>query len=216
MSSASDTSAAKTSSSTSRALPSLLLLVLINLFNYVDRQILAAVEKPISEELHISKAQTGQLYSAFLISYMVLSPLFGVLADRMQRWVIIGIGVILWSLASGGSGLANTFYFLFATRCFIGVGEAAYGPVAPTIISDLYPVASRGKVLAFFYAAIPIGSAIGYIIGGYFSDHWHHAFFSTLPPGILLGIWCFFMPEPRRRAGEKPHKPRMADYLKLV
>src|SRR4051794_10461345 len=188
MSSVTDSHASQKTTSNSLAWISLLVLVLINLLNYVDRQILAAVEKPISEEMGISKAQTGQLYSAFLISYMVLSPLFGVLADRMQRWVIIGIGVTLWSLASGGSGLAHSFYFLLATRCFIGVGEAAYGPVAPTIISDLYPVKSRGKVLAIFYSAIPIGSAIGYMIGGYFSDHWHHAFFWTLPPGILMGV----------------------------
>jgi MFS family permease len=197
---------------------SLALLLLINLFNYVDRQILAAVEKPISEELSLSKTQTGQLYSAFLISYMLLSPLFGVLGDRMRRWAIIGIGVLMWSLASGGSGLANTYLFLLGMRCLIGVGEAAYGPVAPTIISDLFPVKARGKVMAAFYAAIPVGSACGYAIGGFFSDHWHRAFFSTLPPGIILGLLCFFMPEPKRVGSPDaaPHKPRAADYLALV
>src|ERR1043165_5227549 len=137
MSSASDTSAAKTSSSNSLAWKPMALLIGINLLNYVDRQILSAVEKPISDEMGLSKAQTGQLSSAFLISYLLLSPLFGVLADRMQRWVIIGIGVAVWSLASGGSGLAHAFGILLVARCFIGVGEAAYGPVAPTIISDL-------------------------------------------------------------------------------
>lgn len=196
----------------------LMLLIAINLFNYVDRQILAAVEKPISEELGLSKANTGTLYSAFLVSYMLLSPLFGILADRMRRWAIIGIGVIVWSLASGGSGLAQTYGVLLLTRCLIGVGEAAYGPVAPTVISDLYPVEKRGKVMSWFYVAIPIGSALGYAIGGLFSSHWHWAFFATLPPGILLGVLCFFMPEPRRLSGASnvPQKPRLSDYTSLL
>ena len=76
----------------------------------------------------------------------------------MSRWLLIGVGVALWSLASGASGLAWSFSALFALRCLIGVGEAAYGPVAPTIISDLYPLAIRGRVLAWFYAAIPVGT----------------------------------------------------------
>src|SRR3954463_1156549 len=84
----------------------LILLLGINLFNYVDRYILAALEDPISKEFGASKAQMGWLVTAFLLTYMVVSPLFGWLADRMPRWALIGVGVILWSLASGGSGLA--------------------------------------------------------------------------------------------------------------
>src|SRR5688572_56989 len=118
----------------------LVLLLLINLMNYVDRQILSAVELPIGKEFGVSPAATGWLATAFLMSYMVFSPLFGVLADRMSRWVIIGVGVILWSLASGGSGAVQTFTLLIIMRLLIGVGEAAYGPVAPTIIADFYPV----------------------------------------------------------------------------
>src|SRR3954470_20607231 len=119
---------------------SLVLLLLINLLNYVDRQILAAVEKPIAAEYHVSAADTGWLVPAFMFAYMIFSPLFGVLADRMRRWAIIGIGVIVWSLASGGTGAMPTFGLLVVMRLMIGIGEAAYGPVAPTIIADLYPV----------------------------------------------------------------------------
>ncbi len=201
-----------------RARTALVLLLAINLFNYVDRQILAALEKPIADDLGASMGQMGRLVFAFLISYMLLSPVFGILADRFRRWVIIGVGVIFWSLASGGSGLASTYGMLLLMRCLLGVGEAAYGPVAPTIIADLYPIEKRGKVLAWFYAAIPVGSALGYTIGGLFSAHWHWAFFCTVPPGIVLGIWCFFMPEPKRQliGGTKPHKPTPADYLRLL
>ncbi len=191
-------------------------LVLINLFNYIDRQVLAAVEPKISKEFFPAKLnpQTGiveqprdapiwmgVLSSAFLITYMAAAPLFGWLANRMRRWILVGIGVLLWSLASGGSGLAQTYLIMLLTRCFVGVGEAVYGPVAPTMISDLYPVKRRGQVMSWFYAAIPVGSALGYALGDlatHFSGQWRTAFYMVVPPGLLLGLWCFLMPEPRR------------------
>lgn len=196
----------------------LVLLLLINLMNYVDRQILAAVEKPISEEFGVTAAATGWLATAFLLAYMVFSPVFGVMADRVRRWAIVGVGVILWSLASGGSGAVSTFSMLVLMRLLIGVGEAAYGPVAPTLIADLYPVNIRGRVLAWFYAAIPVGSALGYVIGGLFHDHWHWAFYITVPPGIVLGVWCFFMKEPQRGLADavKPPRATWADYKALL
>jgi MFS family permease len=114
----------------------LVLLLSINLFNYIDRYLIAALVKPIRDELHASDAAMGWLMTAFLLTYMCISPLFGWLADRINRWVLIGIGVAIWSLASGGSGLAKGYLFLLIMRCLIGVGEGAYGPVAPTIIAD--------------------------------------------------------------------------------
>jgi MFS family permease len=101
-------------------------------------------------------------------------------------------------------------------RLLIGIGEAAYGPVAPTIISDLYPVERRGKVLSWFYAAIPVGSALGYVIGGVMHEHWHWAFYATVPPGILLGVWCFFMPEPKREGASSVQRATVQDYLHLL
>src|SRR4051812_33201186 len=206
----------------SRARSALILLLSINLFNYVDRQVLAAVEDPIRNEFHATKAMTGFLGTAFILSYMILSPLFGFLADRFRRWLLIAVGVILWSLASGASGLASTFALLLITRCFVGVGEAAYGPVAPTIISDLYPQSRRGAVLAWFYMAIPVGSALGYILGGYVGGHWgwRYAFYVVVPPGILLGLITLFMPEPPRGASDNvttSHHgpPRLKDIIAL-
>ncbi|MBC7782726.1 MAG: MFS transporter [Burkholderiales bacterium] len=178
----------------------LILLLAINLFNYVDRSILYSLTSTIQKEFGTTNRAMGLLVTAFLVTYMLIAPVFGWLGDRWRRWVLIGIGVILWSLASGGSGLATSYGMLLLMRCLIGVGEAAYGPVAPTLISDLYPVASRGKVLAWFYAAIPVGSAIGYMLGGLFAQpgRWHWAFLLTVPPGILLGVLCFVMREPQR------------------
>src|SRR6185436_4410286 len=111
------------------------------------------------------------------------------------------VGVMLWSLASGASGLATSFLVLLLTRCCVGVGEAAYGPVAPGIIADLYPVSRRGSVLAWFYVAIPVGSALGFVLGGLLAATawgWRGAFLVVVAPGLLLGLWCFRMPEPRR------------------
>jgi MFS family permease len=200
---------------------SLVLLLAINLFNYVDRSILYSLYAPISKEFGASDFAMGWLVTGFLVTYMLISPVFGWLADRTSRWLLIGIGVILWSLASGGSGLARTYAMMLVMRCLIGIGEAAYGPVAPTLISDLYPVAVRGKVLAWFYAAIPVGSAVGYILGGMFAQpgKWHYAFLLTIPPGVILGIWCFFMREPARGGADAAtahRKATWADYKKLL
>jgi len=183
------------------------LLLGINLFNYIDRQVLAALLTPIEEHFLPEGDENngfllGLLASAFLVSYMIFAPLFGWLADRMSRWWLIGLGVIIWSAASGGSGLAGLwagmlgFWVLLATRCFVGIGEAAYGPAAPAVLSDLFPVRIRGQVMAWFYVAIPVGSALGYALGGV--GGWPWAFYLVVPPGLLLGLLCFFMPEPAR------------------
>jgi MFS family permease len=223
----------------------LLLLLSINLFNYIDRQVLAANLTAIEEQLlppggADNGERLGNLAMAFMLSYMVFAPLFGWLADHLPRWRLVGIGVILWSLASGASGLAGTFAsqaglpaslppalrvvvgtfgFLLLTRCFVGIGEAAYGPVAPTLISDLYPIKVRGSVLSWFYAAIPVGSALGYALGGVAG--WPWAFYLVVPPGLLLGVWCFCMPEPPpgqadMGPGASVRRARLVDYLVLL
>lgn len=183
----------------------LILLLAINLFNYIDRQVLAAVLPKIEQTFvpddPFAKTKMGWLTTAFLVSYMVLAPVFGWLGDRMSRWLLVSTGVILWSIASGASGLAETYFLLLATRCFVGVGEAAYGPTAPTLISDMYPIKMRGRVLAWFYMAIPVGGALGYVLGGAMADTalgWRWAFYLVVPPGLLLGLLCMAHREPAR------------------
>src|SRR6202022_2819761 len=114
---------------------------------------------------------TGLLPFAFIVTYMIAAPALGWLADRFSRWVIIGTAVIFWSLACAASGFAATIAALFITRIFVGIGEGAYGPAGPPIISDLFPIATRGRILAIFFAAIPVGSALGYALGGLISIH---------------------------------------------
>ena len=99
----------------------------------------------------------------------------------------------------------GSYAFLALTRCMVGVGEAAYGPIAPTILSDLYPEKSRGMIMSIFYGAIPVGSALGYAFGGIAG--WPNAFYWVIPPGILLGVLCFMMPAPEIGAQELSHLP---------
>ena len=230
----------------------LVLLLLINLFNYIDRYVLAAVVPylrtaffPAGEAatVHVApslvdrflewfqqafgftpaNALIGALSMAFMVTYMVAAPLFGRLAERRSRWKLISVGVILWSIASGGSGLAATFGVLLLTRCFVGIGEAAYGPVAPAVISDFYPVKVRGQVLAWFYMAIPVGSALGFVLGEQVAKGfgWRWAFYVVVVPGILLGIWALFMREPGRGQADQitttaRQKVQWSDYLVLA
>ncbi|HZZ72201.1 MAG TPA: MFS transporter [Pirellulales bacterium] len=179
------------------------LLLLLNLLNYIDRQVVSAVLWQIKGDFQASDTAVGALTTVFLLSYMCAAPLFGWLAEWLRRWTIVGIGVLIWSLASGASGLATSIGMLLFTRVWLGIGEAAYGPSAPTIIADLFPIERRGRVLAFFYAAIPVGSALGFLLGGLILKSglsWHWAFLVVAPPGLVLGLIAFFMREPSRGA----------------
>src|SRR5256884_5837494 len=209
----------------SGARTALFLLLAINLFNYIDRQILAALEPDIRGTFFAANdvnamTKTGLLGDAFSVTYLVSAPTLGRLADRFSRWIIIGSAVILWSVASGGSGLAATFAILFATRICVGIGEGGYGPAAPTILADLFPIEARGRVMAIFYAAIPVGSALGYVIGGLVGARfgWRWAFYLVTPPGLLLGLLCFWQRDPRVSAhqlAQESLRRKLRDYVAL-
>jgi len=209
-----------------RARASLLLLLVINLFNYIDRYILAAVEPRIRKEFFAPDSEhanfwMGTLATAFLVSYMLAAPIFGWLGDRINRWAIVGAGVLVWSLASGASGLAATFAILLTTRVFVGIGEAAYGPIAPTIISDMYPVERRGSVLAWFYMAMPVGTAIGFALGGFVAsvtDSWRWPFYVVVAPGLVLCVLSLLRKDPPRGSADPSaarRRPTAADYAQL-
>ncbi len=175
------------------------LLLLMNLLNYIDRQMLAAVEPPLSKEFGLDEGKTGLLASAFLYAYMLGAPILGRLSERVSRWTIIGASVLVWSLASGWTGLAYSYTVLVISRIAVGFGEAGYGPAAPALIADYYPVEKRGRIMALFYMAIPVGSALGYVIGGKINDlwGWRHAFHLAVIPGLILAVICFRMKDPR-------------------
>jgi MFS family permease len=204
------------------AMRALALLLGLNLLCYLDRYILAAVEPEIRREFFgfedpNAMAKTGTLATAFLVSYMILAPLFGWLADKHSRWAIIAAGAAIWSLATAGSGWAPTFGMLLAARILVGAGEAAYGPAAPTLLSDLFSPARLGLVLAWFFAAIPFGSAVGYLFGGAISGAfgWRAPFQFAAIPGLVLAGLCLLMKD-KRSAGTAKHRATIEDYRGLL
>jgi MFS family permease len=176
----------------------------VNFLNYIDRYVIAAVLPLIQREFQLDDARAGYVLSMFVLVYMAASPFTGVMGDRWPRRYLVGSGVLLWSVATIATGLATTYHHLLIARSFIGVGEAGFGAVSPTIISDLFPRERRGRVLSFFFVAIPVGSALGYILGGAvgMSQGWRAACFLAGAPGLLLGLLAFRMYEPARGQGD--------------
>ncbi|MBA2241339.1 MAG: MFS transporter [Chthoniobacterales bacterium] len=202
----------------------LALLLGINLFNYIDRYILAAVEPNIRATFFApgdpsAMAMTGSLATAFLVTYMLSAPALSWLIDRYSRWMIVGLCVLLWSVATAASGLAATFALLFMSRIFIGIGEGGYGPAGPAILSDYFPVQTRGRVMAVFCCAIPVGSALGYVLGGLINAQygWRWAFYLVALPGVILGLSCFLIRDPRMKETRETRKRAgKQDYLTLL
>jgi MFS family permease len=178
----------------------------INLFNYLDRQVLPAVLTPLKQELHLSDSALGTLLSAFMLGYFLTAPFFGYLGDRMSRKALIAGGVLVWSVGTALSGWAPNLVLLILFRVLVGLGEASYGTISPGWIADLYPPAQRNLRISIFYVAIPVGSALGYIVGGIMGAHfgWRTAFLWAGAPGLLLALGLLFLREPERGASEAP------------
>ena len=187
--------------------PYLILAVLsgLNLVNYLDRYIVAAVGPKLSEELGLSDSRFGFVVTAFMIGYFATSPMFGMLGDRLPRRGLIALGVAVWSLATAASGLAQSFAAMIAARVVVGVGEASYATLAPTIIDDLAAPEKKNRWLAIFYVAIPVGSALGYLAGGQLEHAfgWRSAFFIAGGPGLALALLAFAIEEPARTVRAK-------------
>ena len=200
----------------------LCILTGLNLFNYLDRYVLSAVLTPLQDELHINNGQAGRLVTAFMIGYFVTSPIFGWLGDRFPRkWLIAG-GILVWSLGTMLTGFAPTYVSMILFRVLVGLGEASYATVSPSLISDSYPPERRNNAITIFYVAIPVGAALGTIIGGYIAMHWgwRHAFIWAGAPGLLLALVLLPFAEPRRgqaegRTSEASQKPTVGDIAKL-
>ncbi|MGZ3660780.1 MAG: MFS transporter, partial [Bdellovibrionota bacterium] len=180
----------------------LVFLTLINLFNYLDRYILVALSPAIKRDLHLSDTAVGFLTTAFMFSYFLIAPVFGWLGDRKPRLRLMSLGVGLWSVATAVSGLGTSAFHLLTARLFVGVGEAAYGSISPSVLRDLFPKEKSGKIFAIFYMAIPVGSALGFLLGGALEKGvgWRSAFFVAGVPGLLLALGLLLLTEPKRGA----------------
>jgi len=172
----------------------------LNMLNYLDRYVMSAVLTPMQKELRLTDGDAGWAASAFMLGYFVSAPLFGYLGDRFPRRFLMPGGVLVWSLATAGSGLAHSFAHLFAIRMVVGVGEACFVTMGPSWISDVFAATKRNTALTLFYVAIPFGSAIGFTIGGWFAQHgdWRGAFIYAGLPGVLLALSLLLLREPQR------------------
>lgn len=186
------------------------MLTAVNLICYLDRYIIAAAAPRIQSEFMLNNAQTGTFMSMFMIGYILTSPIFGYYGDRKSRPILMAVGVLLWSLATLWSGLANNFFTLLVARAMVGVGEASFATLSPPFIRDSLKDESKiNRVLGFFYTSIPIGAALGYIWGGWMADqgHWRWAFYLGAVPGFLLTYSVWVMAEPSHRARQTSHLP---------
>src|SRR5215813_1577538 len=182
-------------------------LTTLNLLNYLDRYVSAATLPLILTDLAITDAQGGLLQSLFIIAYALACGPAGWLGDSGRRLRLVASGVFVWSVATVASGLAPTYGWLLLARAIIGIGEASYAVVTPSILSDCYPAERRAPVLGIFYAAMPIGAALGYIVGGLVgaSHGWRAAFFVAGAPGAVLAFLLLFLTEPARGALDAVH-----------
>jgi len=173
----------------------------VNLLNYIDRYIPAGALPLILATFSVSDTKGGLLQSLFMFPYAIVSPLAGALGDRRRRFGVAGAGVLIWSVATFASGLAPTFALLMVARVIIGIGEASYSVVTPPLLADYYPPSKRTGVLTIFYAALPMGSALGFVVGGVLGTHlgWRAAFFVAGVPGLLLAVALLAFRDPPRR-----------------
>lgn len=177
-----------------------IVLTAMNLLNYIDRYVPSAVKDLFKKDLGFTDVQTSLPLTAFVIVYMLTSPVFGSLADRWSRKALIAAGVALWSLATAGAALATGFVSFMIARSLVGVGEAAYATISPSLISDYYPPERRNRILTFFYVAIPVGAALGFTLGGLVGHAygWRTAFLVCGLPGLLAAGLVLLIKEPRR------------------
>jgi multidrug resistance protein len=178
----------------------LFLLTLLNFLNYIDRSILFAVQPQVQAEFHISDSQIGLLTTAFFWGYMLFAPLAGRLADRAARKYIMAAGAIIWSVATLLTAVTHSYNMLLIRHTIVGIGEATFVTITPAFVSDLFEEHKRGRIMAVFYVAIPVGTAIGYLLGGALghAHGWRMPFYVCSAPGVLLGLLLLFVPEPVR------------------
>src|SRR3954451_5088103 len=195
----------------------------MNLLNYIDRYSFFAVGTQIKRDLAIDDKWYGVLGGSFMIVYTIISPLMGWLGDRYNRRMLLAGGVGLWSLATVGTAFSTDFYHMFFWRALLGVGEASYGVIAPALLADIFAVEKRGRAMGIYYLALPIGTALGFIIAGRVASHWGWpaVFFVVGLPGLLAAVAGLVITDPGRGASEgktyaaKADRPRLRDYASL-
>lgn len=199
--------------------PGWLLFILtgLNLFNYLDRSVLSSVLPNLQHDLGLDDNQGGTLGTVFMLGYFITSPFFGFLGDRMPRKWLIALGIFVWSLGTVLSGFASGYWNLVWFRVLVGVGEASYATISPSLIADKFFGTRRNTAITVFYVAIPVGAALGFVVGGQIATHWswRHAFVWAGAPGLLLALLLLPFADPPRAETDSQAKPTIRDGLRL-
>lgn len=194
--------------SSGAALGTLILLIGLNLLNYIDRYILPGAQPLLQREYGWTDQQLGALTTALFVTYMLVAPLTGWLGDRFSRKPLIIAGAVLWSLATLATAWVHDYWTLYIRHALVGVGEATFGIFAPAVLADFYPERDRNRILSIFYTAIPVGAALGYLAGGQLGTlwGWRRPFFLCAFPGLLIAaLYAWIGREPGR--GSSDHVP---------
>jgi len=187
-----------------RARYTLAILFAINLLNFYDRNIPAAIVEPLRKDWGLSDSQIGWLATAFTLLYAVVGVPFGRLSDRVQRSRLLGLGLAVWSLLTAACGLAWNYSVLFAARLGVGVGEATCAPASNSLIGDLYPAGQRARALSLFTLGLPLGGFLGIFLSGRIAAAygWRAPFYVACIPGLILALLALTISEPPRGAAE--------------
>ncbi|MGD0548440.1 MAG: MFS transporter [Terracidiphilus sp.] len=183
----------------------LLLLIALNLLNYIDRYILPGELSLIQREFHSTDQQMGALTTALFFFYMFAAPLTGWLGDRFPRKPLIIGGAVLWSVATLGTAWVHDYTTLYIRHALVGVGEATFGIFAPAVLADFYPERDRNRILSIFYIAIPVGAALGYLAGGQMGSlwGWRAPFLICAIPGLIIAaLYGWLGREPKRGSSD--------------
>jgi MFS family permease len=172
-----------------------ILLFLLYMFDYIDRTVVTSMFTSIERDWGITHTQSGLLMSAVYWAIVILTFPVSILVDRWSRTKTIGIMAIMWSIATALCALTGNFMQLLMARLLIGIGEAGYAPGGTAMISGLYPIGKRAKMMGIWNASIPLGSAIGVLMGGMIAVKlgWKHAFGIVAIPGLIVSILFLFV-----------------------
>lgn len=178
----------------------LAVLTALSVLNYIDRNMLLGLQPLVQKEFHINDFQTGRLTGVFFFCYMIAAPLLGWLGDRFSRKNIVLIGIAVWSGFTFLTWLVRDYNQLLLRHTIVGIGEASYATIAPSLVADLFPLEKRGRMLSIYYLGLPVGSALGILLGGPLGEHfgWRKPFMFAGIPGFLLALVFWLLPEPER------------------
>lgn len=200
-------------------------LTFVNFLNYIDRQALPAVAPAMQRDLGLTDTEIGAMEAALLLSFTVLAPVFGRLGDRYSRTRLMAAAAIIWSVATGLAAwvdrwpvlppsirlnvpffgliaLSSVAVGLCSVRAMVGVGESSYSTITPTLVADYFPLQRRATALGVFQAAIPMGFALGYVLGAVLAHFfgWRIAFMLVGLPGVIVALFVWRLKEPKRGA----------------